>query len=340
MELSTCPPGQVRASAGPRFKIHQLKALVTVADTGSIRAASRAMCLSPAAVTKAVRELEEDIGTVLVLRENAGIRFTAAGRALLVHARVVLAQLERAEVELVSLARAAPTVLRVGVAAWIAMSSLGDVIQLVQQRMPAVRLELFEGVLTVSIPKLRDGTLDLCVGRSAPAHLHGEFAHVPLFRTSSAVVARRGHPLATCRSLEELRHAEWMLNWTPADEDTTTCDLRDPFQRFLREYRPKVHVAHSLVIATSLVRNTEMLALMPWPLIEMIAVREGFCTLPISDTLNETDYSLITRSGVPLGEAARCFMDCFRTVTERDASSVSRSKRRVFDSLDALAVEA
>lgn len=339
MELSPCPPGLGRAGTRPRFKIHQLRALVTVASMGSIRAASRAMCLSPAAVTKAVRELEEDIGTALVLRENAGIRFTAAGRALLVHAQAVVAQLERAEVELVSLARAAPTVLRVGVAAWIAMSSLGGVVQLFQKRMPAVSLELFEGVLTVSIPRLRDGTLDLCVGRSAPPHLHGEFAHAPLFRTSSAVVARQGHPLASCRSLEELRDAEWMLNWTPADEDTTTCDLRDPFQRFLREYRPKVHVAHSLVIATSLVRHTEMLALMPWPLIEMIAVREGLCTLPISDTFNETDYSLITRRGVPLGEAARCFMECFKTVTERDASSVSRSKRRVFDSLDTLAVD-
>ncbi len=321
------------ASPGPRFKLHQLKALVSVAATGSISAASRVLGLSPAALTKAVRELEEDAGTVLVVRENTGIRFTPAGEALLVHARAVVAQLERAEQELAALAGAAPATLRVGIAAWVAMSWLGDVVRMFQQHMPGVRLELFEAVLTVSIPRLRDGTLDLCIGRSTPAHLRGEFAHTPLFRTTSAVVARQGHPLAACRSLNELRHAEWLLNWVPAEQD-------DPFLRYLREHRPKVHVAHSFVIATTLVRDADMLAVMPWPLIEAIAAREGFCTLPLDETLNETDCSLITRRGVPMSEAAKCFMDCFTAVTERAALSASRSERRVFDSLEALAVEA
>ncbi len=324
----------------PRFKIHQLNALVGVASTGSIRAASRVMGLSPAAVTKAVRELEEEAGATLVVRENTGIRFTPAGGALLVHARAVLAQLERAEQELAALAGAAPSVLRVGIAAWVAISWLGEVVRMFRQRLPAVRLELFEGVLTVSIPKLRDGTLDLCIGRSAPAQLHGEFAHAPLFRTTSAVVARQGHPMATCRELHELRHAEWILNWVPGDEGEAPQDPPDPFQRFLREHRPKVHRAHSLVFATTLVRDADMLALMPWPLVEAIAVQEGFCTLPLNETLNEVDCSVITRRGVPLCDAARCFMDCFGIVTRRAASSASRSERRVFDSLEALALEA
>ena len=324
------------APGGPRFRIHQLKAFVSVASTGSIRAAARALGLSPAAVTKAIRELEGDAGCALVRRENNGIRFSPAGQALLVHARVVVAQLERAEEELAALTGAAPTVLRVGIAAWIAMSWLGEVVELFEQRMPRVRLDLFEGVLTVSIPRLRDGTLDLCIGRSVPAQLHGEFAHEPLFRTTSAVVARRGHPLAACRSLEELRNAAWILNWVPAYESDAPFDLSDPFQRFLHEHRPKAHVAHSLIIAISLVRDTDMLALMPWPLVEAVAHREGFCTLPLNETLNDSDCSLITRRGVPLGEAAKCFMECFRIVTQRAAYSASRSERRVFDSLEAI----
>jgi hypothetical protein len=99
-------------------------------------------------------------------------------------------------------------------------------------------------------------------------------------------------------------------------------------------------VAHSLVIATTLVRDADMLALMPWPLIEAIAVQEGFCTSPVSETLNDVDCSVITRRGVPLSETARCFMDCFTLVTRRAASSSSRSERRVFDSLEALALDA
>ncbi len=71
------------------MKVHQLKALVAIGDQGSIRAASRASGLSPAAVTKAVRELEEDLRTLLITREAKGVTFTEASRALLVHARLV-----------------------------------------------------------------------------------------------------------------------------------------------------------------------------------------------------------------------------------------------------------
>ena len=49
-------------------KDHQLKALVQVAESGSIRAAARAMNLCQSGVTKALRELEEDVGAELLTR--------------------------------------------------------------------------------------------------------------------------------------------------------------------------------------------------------------------------------------------------------------------------------
>ena len=44
------------------MKDHQLRALVQVAESGSIRAVARAMNLSQSALTKALRELEEETG--------------------------------------------------------------------------------------------------------------------------------------------------------------------------------------------------------------------------------------------------------------------------------------
>lgn len=317
------------------MKIHQLKALLAIGDRGSIRAASRSVGQSPAALTKAVRELEDDLKTLLITREAKGARFTEAGRALLVHARLVVGQLARAQEEMTVLAGRQQAPLRIGIASWIALTCLGEVVNLFQQRMPAVRLEFFEGVLTVSIPKLRDGTLDFCIGRSCPAALHDDFAHVPLFRTSSAVVAREGHPLAACRSLADLRAAQWLLNWTPADDPAQRDDV---FSRFLREHAPRIHVAHSLVIATSLVRHTDMLGLMPWPLVEAIASQEHLCVLPLAETLNESTASLITRRGDPLSAAAICFIECFNTVVYRNLSSDDPARRRLFHSIDGLAL--
>ena len=44
------------------MKNHQLKALVQVAESGSIRAAARVMNLCQSALTKSLRELEEETG--------------------------------------------------------------------------------------------------------------------------------------------------------------------------------------------------------------------------------------------------------------------------------------
>lgn len=325
----------MQLAADADMKIHQLKALVAIGEQGSIRAASRATGLSPAAVTKAVRELEDDLKTLLITREAKGVTFTDAGRALLVHARLVVGQLARAQEEMDVLVGRSQAPLRIGVASWLALTCLGEVVSLFQQRMPAVRLEFFEGVLTVSIPKLRDGTLDFCIGRACPASMQDDFAQVPLFRTSSAVVARVGHPLANSRSLADLRDAQWLLNWAP---DSGSGDEDDVFRRYLRECTPQVHVAHSLVIATSLIRHTDMLGLMAWPLVEAIAAREQLCVLPLAETLNESTNSLISRRGDPLSAAAQCFVECFSTVVYRSLSSEDPARRRLFHSMDGLAL--
>jgi len=317
------------------MKVHQLKALVAIGDQGSIRAASRASGLSPAAVTKAVRELEDDLKTLLITREAKGVTFTEAGRALLVHARLVVGQLARAQEEMDLLVGRRHAPLRIGVAAWVALSCLGEVVKLFQQRMPEVQLEFFEGVLTVSIPKLRDGTLDFCIGRACPPSMQDDFAQVPLFGTSSAVVARAGHPLANSRTLADLRDAQWLLNWMPGND---VSDNDDPFARYLREFKPRVHVAHSMVFATSLVRQTDLLALMVWPLVETIAAREQLIVLPLAETLNVSTTSLISRRGDPLSAAAQCFIGCFKEVVYGSLSSDDPVRRRLFHSIDGVAL--
>ena len=61
---------------------HQLKALIGVVEHGGIRAASRRMHLSQAALTKSLRQLEEDAGLALLVRSPRGVVLTEAGKRL------------------------------------------------------------------------------------------------------------------------------------------------------------------------------------------------------------------------------------------------------------------
>lgn len=78
------------------MNIAQLKTFVTVVEHASFSEAARAMGLSQPAVTMQVQALEADLGATLLDRRYRKVDITEAGRALLPHARKVLAELESA----------------------------------------------------------------------------------------------------------------------------------------------------------------------------------------------------------------------------------------------------
>ena len=79
------------------LKLHQLRAFVDVARQGSIRAASRLSGLSQPALTKAIQELERELGAKLFIRRQQGVVLTDIGDNFFRHASLVLAELRVAE---------------------------------------------------------------------------------------------------------------------------------------------------------------------------------------------------------------------------------------------------
>jgi DNA-binding transcriptional LysR family regulator len=61
----------IRTAKTP-VEYNQLRALVAIAQHGSIRAAAKTVCLSQPALTKAIHELEQELGVPLVTRSARG----------------------------------------------------------------------------------------------------------------------------------------------------------------------------------------------------------------------------------------------------------------------------
>jgi LysR family nitrogen assimilation transcriptional regulator len=78
----------------------QLRAFLTVADTGNVTRAAEALNLVQPAVSRQIHLLEEDIGAELFERERHGMVLTDAGRALVGYARRALLELDRARAEI------------------------------------------------------------------------------------------------------------------------------------------------------------------------------------------------------------------------------------------------
>ncbi|MDP1535254.1 MAG: LysR family transcriptional regulator, partial [Rubrivivax sp.] len=78
------------------MELRQLRYLVGICEAGSLLAASRRLHVAQPALSHHVAALEEELGARLFTRSNRGMAPTDAGRAFLEHARVVLADVERA----------------------------------------------------------------------------------------------------------------------------------------------------------------------------------------------------------------------------------------------------
>ncbi len=72
--------------------LQQLKYAVAVAERGSITEAAKSLFISQPSLSAAVRELEEEIGTLLFLRGSRGVRVTPEGAEFLGYARQVVQQ--------------------------------------------------------------------------------------------------------------------------------------------------------------------------------------------------------------------------------------------------------
>ncbi|KAF1016410.1 MAG: HTH-type transcriptional regulator DmlR [Stenotrophomonas maltophilia] len=77
-------------------QIHLMKVFVAVGELENFAAASRRLDMSPAAVTRAVSALEQQLGVKLLLRTTRSVRLTEAGHRYLQDSRNILASLHEA----------------------------------------------------------------------------------------------------------------------------------------------------------------------------------------------------------------------------------------------------
>ncbi|WP_433716326.1 LysR family transcriptional regulator [Nocardia sp. CA-084685] len=139
----------------------QLKAMVTVAEVGSVTKAAELLHLVQPAVTRQIRMLEHELGVALFERTRQGMRPTDAGTVMVERARRALHELDRARAEL----RPAPGVVT-GVVSVGLLESAADLlteplVSALARDHPGIELRVLTGYSGHLQRWLDDGDLDL-----------------------------------------------------------------------------------------------------------------------------------------------------------------------------------
>ncbi|SDO14229.1 LysR substrate-binding domain-containing protein [Pseudomonas jinjuensis] len=316
------------------MKLHQLQALVASAETGSIRGAARSLGISQAAVTRALRELEDAQQLPLFVRTPSGLSFTESGKVLLTHARLVQKQLERAQQDLDQLRGAAMGRLCVGITPWVSLTFLPEVVLAFRERMPEVRLELFESLMAVAQPLLRDGSMDFAVGQLQPSLASQEFSSEALLAYQTAVLLRQGHPRQDCRSIHDLLDQDWALNYAPDGHDALMEELF--WRHGARIDERRIVRAHSLAISQYMVERADMCTWGPAILTGAPPFLGRLVSPPLVERCEPRHLSIVKRRNGTLSASAMCFVDCLLQVIRRHARSARREDRQLFETLELL----
>lgn len=173
------------------------------------------MHLSQSALTKSLRELEEDVGEELMTRSYKGIEFTPAGSMLLSHARLALSILDKAAREIRLLRGGAGARVVLAVTPMAGAVALPRVLREYEKLCPDAEVHLTEGLLSQVLPDLIEGRLDFAIAVADPAELPYEVIFEPLGPANAVLEGREGHPLAAATTWAELRDAKFVMNLSP-----------------------------------------------------------------------------------------------------------------------------
>ncbi|MFI8306624.1 LysR family transcriptional regulator [Streptomyces sp. NPDC085927] len=141
--------------------VKQLKALVTVAEVGSVTRAAELLHLVQPAVTRQIRTLEEELGVPLFQRTRQGMRPTDAGQIMVDRARRALSELERARAEVQPRSGQVTGIVTVGLLESTSDLLAEQLVAAVGRAHPGVDLRLMTGYSGHLQQWLDEGDLDL-----------------------------------------------------------------------------------------------------------------------------------------------------------------------------------
>jgi len=148
-----------------RMDIRQLRYALALAEHRHFGRAAAAVGIAQPPLSKAIAQLEAEIGVKLFDRTRRGVFPTAAGDALLVRARRIDQELTATALDAQRAARGETGSLRIGFIGSALLSMLPPVLRRFRIEQPEVRLQLQAMSTAVSSRALVAGELDLAVIR-------------------------------------------------------------------------------------------------------------------------------------------------------------------------------
>lgn len=279
------------------MNLRLLRYFMACVENRTMHAAAQAVHISQPALSKAIAELEADLGVTLLDRMPRGVAPTPYGETLFRYAKMIDSDVRRAIAEIDAMRGATRGRIVVGVIPTMA-SLVGEVARNALGLHPGLHLNLRVGFSVDLLPALFKGELDMALvllpGTEPPPGLTFE----PLIQTRPIVVVRKGHPLSrrSRLSLQELSEHPWLIPDFPASHKESVH--RAYLDAGLPPPNASINVS-TVVLFGQLVSQSDLVSVVPSMLLDvgadsgLTALSTDFSFLPEQVGLAFQDRSVL-----------------------------------------------
>lgn len=197
------------------MEIRQLRSASEVARRLSFTKAADALAVAQPALSQQIAALERELGVRLFERNNRKVALTDAGRAFLVRADRVLADLGAIGEEMSAYAGGRRGRVLVGTYQSFAEYALPKMLARFHAEYPGIEVALREGMADDLLAGLRSGQLDVFVGHVSETGYAGnsDFIEEPLYEDELVLAVSGSHRLASRStvSMNEVRDESFVI---------------------------------------------------------------------------------------------------------------------------------
>lgn len=294
------------------MELRHLRYFVAVADLENVSRAALKLHVSQPALSRQIRDLEDELGFALLERSAKSVRLTDAGRTFLNESRAVLAHVEEAIRAARVVASGIQDELHVGYAPTLTARILPPTLRAFAEALPKVRVKLHDLSTEEILADLRRGKLHLAISvQPAAGGLRG-LRFEELGREEMRLAVSPNHPFARRRVvtlLEVVR--EPLIAYSRADYP----DYHEMLEKTFAPTRQRPRVAEEHDGVSSLISGLEAgggVAVVPDSIRCIAGVRLKL--IPLSPN----PRSLIVGAILPKKELPSCsqvFLDALRSVS-------------------------
>jgi DNA-binding transcriptional LysR family regulator len=298
----------------PRLRFMRLRhyeILVALNDLGNLRKAAEQLAISQPAVTKALQEIESQLGAALFERHSKGVTATPVGEAAVQHARLAISESRRLQETLDGLQAGHLGRVRVGSIMAPVPQMLTRAIAQAKGQHPQMDISVMVDTSDMLMGHLENGTLDIVIGRLTERVERGSFSFELLGEESLSVVAGFHHPLAKARqtSLKALMAYGWILQ--PRGSPMREL-LELAFAETGLASPESIVESAAVLLTTTLLQHSTMLAVVPTSVANHYAGSHLLSILAVRLPRRLDPYGLITRRRESLSAAALAFIKALR----------------------------